>query len=81
MRSISQYVGVQLAKFDPDHFNGPIDVYTIKGRSCSCPSPKYPCKHVGMVQRLKDKAGAYFDDTTDEVDTVPWLESKARVHT
>ena len=75
MRPINHRPGFELAKFDPDRSGAPIDVYIIRGRSCNCPSPYYPCKHIGMVQKLKGcPDGSYFDDISGEVVTLPWME-------
>ena len=78
LKHVSQYVGFQLAKFDPDRFEAPADVYTIKGRSCNCPSPKFPCKHIAIVDKLKEKPGSCFDDTIDSVEEISWLKSEFR---
>lgn len=72
--------GFLLAKFNPDRSGAPIDVYIIKGRSCSCPSPYYPCKHIEMVQKLKDTPhGSYLDDVTGEIETLSWIETRCAI--
>jgi hypothetical protein len=71
LKHVSQYVGYQLAKFDPDRFEAPAEVYIIKGRSCSCPSPKFPCKHIAIVDKLKSEPISYFDDESNSVMHLP----------
>lgn len=61
---------VELGKFDADRNGPPVDVYTIHGGRCDCPSPKHPCKHNFVVTRWElipepERFGMYYDDTDD----------------
>ncbi len=67
LRYVGKRTGYELAKFDPDRGGGPLEVYTILGMSCDCPSPRRPCKHIGMVRILKGYINVYYDDQLDKV--------------
>jgi hypothetical protein len=67
---------VEIGKFDPFRSGPPLDIYTIHGGRCDCPSPQHPCKHNFLVTKwelLGDrKYGMYYDDQTERFYTHPW---------
>lgn len=60
-----------IAKFQPDRWSRPIEVYHLvpsKGW-CSCPSYRQPCKHQKVLDRwlaLKCPIGHFYDDELDD---------------
>lgn len=41
-----------VAKYESDR-RYPIETYKVSASYCTCPSPKYPCKHVELVNLWK----------------------------
>ena len=64
----------EVAKFEESSY--PLDVYTIGGRGCSCPSRYRACKHVKIVKAWhKDGSpvGVIYDDSANKIGNL-WTE-------